>query len=169
MEKQVVRHFGRFVGRPILSQDGRPEGNFHLGSGLDQRERARSRIRYVGSFAGASSKTTAWGVRARFVKCQWLLSTSPQRHDSMVVRSSAFRKPNAGSEGSDFGMAGFVVCLSLELSWPWVFLLNSHLTTFVCASPTPLAFRDIEYEFGGRQIRIWGHVSRLFHCEFGEI
>ena len=28
-------HFGRF-GRPILSQDGRPEENFQLGSDLDQ-------------------------------------------------------------------------------------------------------------------------------------
>ena len=30
-----IGHFGR-VGRPILSQDGRREENFHLGSGLDQ-------------------------------------------------------------------------------------------------------------------------------------
>ena len=29
--------------------------------------------------------------------------------------------------------------------------------------------RDVEYEFGGRQIRIWGHVFRQFHCEYGEI
>ncbi len=29
--------------------------------------------------------------------------------------------------------------------------------------------RDVEYEFGGHQIRIWGHVFRLFHCEYGEI
>ena len=33
------------------------EENFQLGSGLDQRDRARSRIRYVGNFAGARSKT----------------------------------------------------------------------------------------------------------------
>ena len=61
-EGKKTGHFGRF-GRPILSQDGRLEENFHSGSGLDQRDRTRPRIRHVGSFAGARSKTTTWGVR----------------------------------------------------------------------------------------------------------
>ena len=53
-------HFGRF-GRQILSQDGRPEENFHLGSGSDQRDRTNSGIRHVGRFARTRSKTATWG------------------------------------------------------------------------------------------------------------
>ena len=29
--------------------------------------------------------------------------------------------------------------------------------------------RAVEYEFGSRQIRIWGRVFRFFHCEYSEI
>ena len=35
--------------------------------------------------------------------------------------------------------------------------------------PGPPQTRDVEYEFGGRQIRIWGRVFRLFDCKYGEI
>ena len=62
--RRATSRFGRF-GWPFPSQDGPPEKKCHLESGLNQRDRAECKKRYVGSSAGARSKTATWGVRPR--------------------------------------------------------------------------------------------------------
>ena len=59
--RRATSRFGHF-GWPFPSQDGPPEKKYHLESGLNQRDRAECKKRYVGSSAGARSKTTTWGV-----------------------------------------------------------------------------------------------------------
>ena len=78
----LLGHFGHFWKNrpfrpfwPTNSEQGwTSRRNFHLGSGLAQRERARSRIRHVGSFAGGRSKTATWGVAVAIVMCDSVLS-----------------------------------------------------------------------------------------------
>ena len=59
--RRATSRFGHF-GWPFPSQDGPPEKNYHLESGLNQRDRAECKKRCVGSFPGARSKTATWGV-----------------------------------------------------------------------------------------------------------
>ena len=58
------RHFALFWSFWLaISEPGwTSQKKFHLESGLNQRDQAKSRKRYVGSFPGARSKTSTWGV-----------------------------------------------------------------------------------------------------------